>query len=122
MIPNIKYILSLIYFLIFLLFLLFLLIFPSCDVQNTPSQIIHDTVYINSTQLLSKLKVDSVKVDSSYNDLTGNKMIDGIPAFVKGEQTKSRWAVEGYPHYAVFYFDSLVTINKIRLNLYKGDE
>ncbi|MCB9207343.1 MAG: hypothetical protein H6610_11730 [Ignavibacteriales bacterium] len=49
-------------------------------------------------------------------------MIDGIPAFVNGEQTKSRWAVEGYPHYAVIYFDSLVTINNIRINLYKGDQ
>ncbi|MCB9210419.1 MAG: hypothetical protein H6609_13685 [Ignavibacteriales bacterium] len=51
-----------------------------------------------------------------------DKMIDGIPAFVNGEQTKSRWAVEGYPHYAVIYFDSLVTINNIRINLYKGDQ
>ncbi|MCB9259806.1 MAG: hypothetical protein H6612_10700 [Ignavibacteriales bacterium] len=49
-------------------------------------------------------------------------MIDGISAFVNEDQTKSRWAVEGYPHFGVIYFDSLVTINKIRINLYKGDQ
>ncbi|MCB0732328.1 MAG: hypothetical protein KDC88_14990 [Ignavibacteriae bacterium] len=49
-------------------------------------------------------------------------MIDGISAFVNEDQTKSRWAVEGYPHFGVIYFDSLATINKIRINLYKGDQ
>jgi len=81
-----------------------------------PEQIIHDTIYVNAPQTLIKLKVDSVRVDGYYKYLVGDKMIDGIPAFVNGKQTNSRWAVEGYPHYAVFYFNGLTSINKIRIN------
>jgi hypothetical protein len=122
-----------------LLFLVILLI-SSCDYlsldqlyppgraisQSKPTivdtLIIHDTLLIPQSQNLIKLIVNSVKVDSAYGNLSGDKMIDGIPAFVNGKETNSRWAVEGYPHYAVFYFDHLVTINKIRFNLYKGDQ
>jgi len=84
--------------------------------------ITHDTLFIPQSQNLIKLTVDSVRVDSSYGELTGDKMIDGIPAFVNDKKTNSRWAVEGYPHYAMFYFNGLVHVNKIRINLYKGDE
>jgi hypothetical protein len=109
---------------------LLLLIITSCETQSTNfirhlfggQPIIHDTIYVNDSRPLIKLKVDSVRVDSSYGELTGDKMIDGIPAFVNGVKTNSRWAVEGYPHYAVFYFDSLVHVNKIRINLFKGDQ
>lgn len=105
-----------------------LLLFTSCTQQSTNfislggHPIIHDTIYVNGFRPLIKLNVDSVRVDDYYNNLSGDKMIDGIPSFVNGKQTNSRWAVEGYPHYAVFYFDSLVSINKIRINLFKGEQ
>ena len=109
---------------------LLLLIITSCETQSTNfirhlfggHPIIHDTIYVNDSRPLIKLKVDSVRVDSSYGELTGDKMLDGIPAFVNGEKTNSRWAVEGYPHFAVFGFDRLVHANKIRINLFKGEQ
>ena len=124
----------------FTLLLLVILLISSCDYlsfdqlyppgraisQSKPTIVdtilIHDTLFISLSNQLKKLVPSSIKVDSAYAELTGNKMIDGIPAFLNGSETQNRWAVEGYPHYAVFYFDSLVIIKKIRFNLYKGEE
>ncbi|MCB0746258.1 MAG: hypothetical protein KDC90_02240 [Ignavibacteriae bacterium] len=103
--------------------LISLIIFlPFTCTQQSNLPIIHDTIYVNNSRPLIKLTVDSVKVDSFYDELTKDKMIDGIPAFINGKETNSRWAVEGYPHYAMFYFNGLVTVNKIRFNLFKGDQ
>lgn len=99
-----------------------LLLFTSCTQQSTNRQIACDTIYVNDPRSIIKLKVNSVRVDSSYSELTGDKMLDGITAFVNGKKTNSRWAVKGYPHYAMFYFNGLVTVNKIRINLFKGHE
>jgi hypothetical protein len=118
----------------FSLISLFLFLSFSCTQQSPHQTIIHGTTFVNDTTLiydtllipqsqnLTKLPVNSVKVDSFYGEFTGDKMIDGIPAFLNSKETSSRWAVEDYPHYAVFYFSSMVTINKIRFNLYKGDQ
>ncbi|MCB9250746.1 MAG: hypothetical protein H6613_20505 [Ignavibacteriales bacterium] len=105
---------------IFISFSLITLILSCTQQSNLP--ITHDTIYVNNSSPLIKLTVDSVRVDSAYGVLTGAKMIDDIPAFVNGKQTNSRWAVKSYPHYAMFYFNGLVSVNKIRFNLYKGDE
>jgi hypothetical protein len=117
---KLKNLTSLLYLIALIIFITFL--FTKCDIQSTYRPIIHDTVFVQTAKQLTKLNVASLKVDAYYNAYNGNKMIDGIPAFVNGKETNSRWSVEGYPHFAVFYFDSLVTINKIRINLYKGQE
>lgn len=114
------------YFIKHLLFGSSLLFFSCTQPQssNRPinHQTIQDTIYVDKTKRLIKLEVDFVRVDDYYKHLSGDKMVDGIPAFVKGEKTHSRWAIEGYPHYAVFYFDTLVSINKIRINLFNGEQ
>ena len=95
----------------------------SCSEKCPKSQILHDTVFVYHNKSLIKLTVDSVRVDTvAISDLSGNKMIDGVLAFENGEQTRSRWAVPGYPHYAMFYFSYVHSVNKIKFNLFKGDQ
>ncbi len=107
---SIKCFASSIYF-VLLIILFLILIIQSCHSQSSNSKIIYDTIYVNQKKPLIKLTVDLVRVDSAYGTLTGDKMIDGIPAFVNGTQTNSRWAVEGYPHCAIFYFSKIVSID-----------
>jgi len=125
------------FYLFFLLFSTFLLFFKCSDdcrddkaKINLLNQTINNLLFqIDSLKnnnhfvSLNKIIVDSVRVDTiAVSDLTGDKMIDGVLAFENGKRTRGRWAVPGYPHYAMFYFPHIVSIKKIRFNLFKGDQ
>jgi len=77
---------------------------------------------VNTLGKLVEIKVDSVKTDTTAKaTLSPENMIDGIP-YISKSNKGTRWAAPGYPHSAMFYFDSTYLVTEIWINVYGWDE
>lgn len=95
---------------------------------------INDTIYVPpvdtivSFPISIEIPIDSIRVDSIYkpkwdnpSDFYPSNMIDGT-LFHSKEDRGKRWSVPGYPHQAMFYFDSVYVITEIWINSWGWNE
>lgn len=68
-----------------------------------------------------EVKVDSVMEWQTLNEAAGN-LTDEFIFVDRNIDTGTRWAVEGYPHAAMFYFDTLYVITEIWVNTFAWNE
>lgn len=86
--------------------------------------IIDSVKCIPPKRIIKEIFPDTIIVDSVYHgstDLGPYNLMDNIP-YTNQEHKGTRWALPGYPHYAVFRFNSLVRIDSVSINTFGWDE
>lgn len=91
------------------------------------SLVIEDSVKIRDSLVLSlresyEIKPDSVRLDVMANEDDLIQMFDDKPFITRSGDRGTRWAVPGYPHQAMFYFDTTYVVTEIWVNTFAWDE
>lgn len=68
-----------------------------------------------------EIKIDSVLVDSYYTTMPASNMLDNKLYQSKSSQG-TRWGQSGYPHQAMFWFDTTYVVTGIWINTYGWNE
>jgi len=90
------------------------------SVSFQDSLIFIDTLF-NSLGELVEILPDSVRVDS-IETWEPEFMLDEFPFITRSGDRGTRWAINGYPHQAMFYFDTVYVVTEIWVNTFGWDE
>lgn len=88
---------------------------------NYIDSVVQIDTFLNRFGLLQQISIDSVRVDAFAGCGDGYNMLDDIP-FVTRENRGTRWCVSGYPHGAMFYFDTTYIVTEIWVNTFAWNE
>lgn len=95
------------------------------SVNIIDSLVIIDSInYKNKPVKIVEVFPSSVITDSVYAgsvNLTPGNMLDNVP-YINRNNKGTRWAVEGYPHSAIFRFAGIVQIDSIAINTFGWNE
>ena len=86
-----------------------------------------DTLYltqidtVNLSPISKEITIDSIKVDSFGSTLIPYNLTDNKLYYDK-KNKGSRWGARGYPHQALFYFDTVYVVTSIWINVYGWNE
>lgn len=98
----------------------------STSIRWIDSLVIRDSVKIRDSVVSVlresyKIPVIRIEVDDSVSGLGKENLIDNI-LYNSRQDKGTRWAVSGYPHQVMLYFDTVYVVTEVWLNVYGWNE